>query len=230
MGGLGDSVRSPLTDVVVPSIVVAETNVLLDVDALRGDEVDAVATATQRRRREFSTGRACARAALASLGFEGAAQCPIGTGERREPRFPDPVVGSIAHAEAAVVAAVAWRRDVLSLGVDVEVRRELTPDQVATVTLPDELIEDGSRRHAHRPVALFAAREACFKLWSPVTREWLGFHDVRVHLDERGARFRVSFLGEFAALARRHGLTDLVGGIGWSERHVYAAAWIDGAS
>src|SRR5580658_10181440 len=50
-----------------------------------------VAGAAGSRRREFATGRHCARTALAALGV---AQAPVLRGERGEPRWPPGIVGS----------------------------------------------------------------------------------------------------------------------------------------
>jgi 4'-phosphopantetheinyl transferase EntD len=58
------------------------------------EEITLVARATEKRRREFTAGRECARAALAGLGL---AAVPILRGYRGAPQWPDGVVGSITH-------------------------------------------------------------------------------------------------------------------------------------
>jgi hypothetical protein len=55
------------------------------------DEETVVANAVEKRRREFATARACARAALAKLGVP---PVPIVPGHRGAPRWPQGVVGS----------------------------------------------------------------------------------------------------------------------------------------
>ncbi|WP_234705049.1 4'-phosphopantetheinyl transferase family protein [Sinorhizobium meliloti] len=86
------------------------------------EEESAIATAVKSRRREFSIGRACARAALSKLGFPPSA---IPTGPNREPLWPSGVVGSITHCAGFHAAAVALQKDCVALGIDVEVDEEL---------------------------------------------------------------------------------------------------------
>ena len=73
----------------------------------------AIARATESRRREFATGRACARAAMARLGLPAVAVLP---GPRGAPQWPEGVAGSITHCAGYRAAAVALTRDVVSLG------------------------------------------------------------------------------------------------------------------
>src|SRR5258708_38693026 len=58
------------------------------------EEMATVANAVDKRRREFATGRSCARDALRELGIEPG---PILAGERGMPRWPPGVVGSTTH-------------------------------------------------------------------------------------------------------------------------------------
>ncbi|MBN1173619.1 MAG: 4'-phosphopantetheinyl transferase, partial [Micromonosporaceae bacterium] len=60
------------------------------------EEAPLVARAVPRRRAEFTTGRHCARLALASLGVEPAA---ILAGPDRAPRWPAGIVGTITHCD-----------------------------------------------------------------------------------------------------------------------------------
>src|SRR2546430_2701154 len=61
---------------------------------LLGPERAAVGTAVPKRQREFATGRACARQALAQLGLPPA---PLERGPRGEPQWPARGGGSITH-------------------------------------------------------------------------------------------------------------------------------------
>jgi 4'-phosphopantetheinyl transferase EntD len=153
-------------------------------------ECEAMLRATEGRRREFATGRACARAALASLGWPTVA---VPRGPRGDPLWPEGVVGSITHCAGYRAAAVALAHDVLSLGIDAE------PDEA----LPDhgmlDLIALAAER-AHlaelakvRPGIgwdrlLFSAKESVYKAWFPLARRWLGFESAHVSIDpDRGA-------------------------------------------
>src|SRR5258708_33184115 len=77
----------------------------------------AIARASESRRREFATARACARAAMTRLGLSEVAVLP---GSRGAPQWPEGVTGSITHCAGYRAAAVALTRDVVSLGVGAE--------------------------------------------------------------------------------------------------------------
>src|SRR5437868_12446432 len=81
------------------------------------EEEPAVAKAVDKRRREFTTVRWCAREALAGLGMP---PVPIMRGEKGAPRWPDGVVGSMTHCDGYRAAAVAKARDIAALGIDAE--------------------------------------------------------------------------------------------------------------
>ena len=68
------------------------------------EEEAAIARAVPTRRREFATGRWCARRALHDLGLPPA---PIIPGERGAPGWPPGVVGTITHCPGYRGAAVA---------------------------------------------------------------------------------------------------------------------------
>src|SRR5438874_13378259 len=71
---------------------------------LLGPEAAAVASAVPSRQREFATGRACARQALAALGV---APVPLDRGAGGAPAWPAGGVGSITHCAGYRGAAVA---------------------------------------------------------------------------------------------------------------------------
>src|SRR5579859_8157571 len=98
-----------------PPVTFAET-FSDDFDAFLFPEENAIiARAVESRWREFVTGRACARMALARLGQ---APVPILSGPRGAPQWPGDVVGSITHCPGYRAAAVARTRDIVSLGLD----------------------------------------------------------------------------------------------------------------
>jgi 4'-phosphopantetheinyl transferase EntD len=158
------------------------------------EEQDTIAKAVARRRQEFTTGRACARAALARLGLPPA---PILRGEQGEPRWPAGVVGSITHCAGYRACAVARQRDVLTLGVDAEPHGPLPGGVLDAVAGPQEQARLTELTTAHPGVhwdrLLFSAKESVYKAWFPVTGEWLGFSDATVDLSPSG-RFTAQIL------------------------------------
>ena len=109
-----------------------------DLDALADlFEVEAavVAKAIDKRKREFATSRALARAGLSRLGH---GRVEIPSAPDRAPVWPAGFAGSISHCDTRAVVAVQ-RRSVGTIGVDVEHRTELKHSIWESVFLPTEL-------------------------------------------------------------------------------------------
>ncbi len=143
-----------------------------------------VAKAVEKRRREFTTARACARAALVQLGFPAVA---IPTGERGEPVWPAGVVGSITHCEGYRACAVACSGDVVSIGIDAELDASLPAGLLGDIARPEELpsLERLERvlPEVHWDRLLFSAKESVYKAWFPLAKRWLGFEDAVVEVE-----------------------------------------------
>jgi 4'-phosphopantetheinyl transferase EntD len=178
-------------------------------------EAAAIAPAVERRRREFLTGRALARAALARLGCP---PCSIPVGESRAPVWPDGFLGSISHSRSHCVAHVARSRDLLAVGIDIEAEAPLAPGLAALICRPDET---GEAPGLDPVLARFAAKEAFYKAYFPVARRFLDFHDVRVDLAE--GRFVAELVADKPALGARR---TFEGRIARLAGHTVAALWI----
>lgn len=148
------------------------------------EEELVVGRAVEKRRREFTTARMCARAALEQLGFPAV---PIPTGARGEPVWPMGVVGSITHCDRYRACAVALANEVVSLGIDAEPNAPLPEGLLADIARPEEL--PWLRRLEQEPTdvhwdrLLFSAKESVYKAWFPLARRWLGFEDAVVEVD-----------------------------------------------
>jgi len=156
----------------------------LDIELFPEEEL-ALGDAVEKRRREFVTGRACAREALAGLGLP---PSPIGSGTKGEPLWPPGVTGSITHCERYRATAVARSSSALMLGIDAERNaplREGVWEQVAHGR--ERELRDGDSDGGHRlDAVLFSAKEAIFKAWYPLARRWLGFSDAELAIDVSG--------------------------------------------
>jgi 4'-phosphopantetheinyl transferase EntD len=176
-------------------VAVAETFADLDDATLLGDEGTAVAKAVPSRQREFATGRACARRALAALGLPPA---PLDRGARGEPRWPAGVVGSITHCAGYRAAAVAPATRAASVGIDAEPAGPLPAGVLDLVTLPAErpALETLSAVRPEVPWErlLFSAKESVYKAWYPLTGRWLGFEEALVTLDPDAGTFTARLL------------------------------------
>jgi 4'-phosphopantetheinyl transferase EntD len=154
-----------------------------------------IARAVEKRRREFITARRCAREALVRLGY---APAPIGSGPRREPRWPAGVVGSITHCEGYRAAAVAVTADLASIGIDAEPNEPLPPgvrESVAVADEPERLRTLAARDPMVRwDRLLFSAKESVYKAWYPLTGRWLGFEDAALSIDPATRSFTARLL------------------------------------
>lgn len=151
--------------------------------------------AVERRVQEFTAGRRCARAVLETLGVS---RFALRMGARREPLWPETVVGSISHAAGYCVAAACPRERAAGIGVDIEAASPLpealidlvcTPREKAwCLAQPEQLAGLLAKFH-------FSAKEAVFKCLYPLFGEELEFEDVVLALDLNGGRFRAAVAG-----------------------------------
>jgi 4'-phosphopantetheinyl transferase EntD len=151
-------------------------------------ERETVGRAVEKRLREFTTARACARAALAELGLP---PQPIPAGDRGEPQWPAGVVGSITHCDGYRACAVARADDLISVGIDAEPHEPLPDRLLDDIALPAErdLLRELARSspQVHWDRLLFCAKEAVYKAWFPLAHRWLGFEDATIAIDPAGS-------------------------------------------
>lgn len=147
------------------------------------------------RRREFATGRWCAKQAMAGLRVP---QAPLLPGPHHAPRWPEGVVGSITHCSGYRAAAVARSSDVRMLSVDSEPHAPLPAGVLESIALPEELamvrrlgiVSPG----VHWDRLLFSLKETVYKAWFPVTGRRLEFEDARITIDVSAASFSARVL------------------------------------
>jgi 4'-phosphopantetheinyl transferase EntD len=181
---------------ILPSEV-ATVAVRDDIDGatLFPQEEALVARAVEKRRREFASGRACARGALAKLGLPATS---ILTGPQGEPHWPEGVVGSITHCDGCRASAVASADDLAALGIDAEPHLPLPDGVLADIALPHErerlgeLAREAPEVHWDR--LLFSIKESIYKAWFPLAGRWLGFEDAAVEIDPAERTFSARFL------------------------------------
>jgi 4'-phosphopantetheinyl transferase EntD len=151
--------------------------------ALFPEEEAQLTKAVDKRRREYTTARHCARQALAGLGL---APAPIVSGDKGAPQWPDGIVGSITHTQGYRAAAVARASDIVTLGIDAEVHDALPDGVMSLVVRGGEAahLQDLAALHpvVHWDRLLFCAKEATYKAWFPLAHRWLGFEDAEIAL------------------------------------------------
>jgi enterobactin synthetase component D / holo-[acyl-carrier protein] synthase len=185
--------------------------------ALFPEEVRYVAAAVPERRREFTTTRACARAALGRLGR---APEPIPRGPHGAPVWPESTVGSMTHCPGYRAAAVARSDAVLTVGLDAEPNQPLDSKGVLErVTVPEEHSWMPGLAAARPDVCwdrlVFSAKESVYKAWYPLTGRWLGFEEVAVTVDASSQTFTARLLRP-GPLVRGHRLVCFRGS--WAVR------------
>jgi 4'-phosphopantetheinyl transferase EntD len=184
-----------IEEILPPQVCAVDTTDDPDDAVLLGDEESYLGRSVDKRRREFTTARHCARQALAALGVPPVA---IARGEKGEPRWPDGVVGSITHCDGYRAAAVGRSGEVLTVGIDAEPHGPLPDGVLDAVSLPAERgwVGELARDHpgVHWDRLLFCTKEAVYKAWYPLAQRWLGFEDAHVTVDPERGTFRARLL------------------------------------
>jgi enterobactin synthetase component D / holo-[acyl-carrier protein] synthase len=187
--------RSMIEGILPARVACAEAfNDLQDI-VLFPEEEAALARAVDKRRREFATGRGCARLALAQLGVAPAAIVP---GPGRAPGWPPGIVGSITHCGGYRAAAVARTSEVHAIGLDAEPDEALPRGVLDLVSLPGE--RDRLRELAAAIPGLswdrllFCAKESVYKAWFPLAGRWLGFEHADVTISAADGTFEARLL------------------------------------
>jgi 4'-phosphopantetheinyl transferase EntD len=182
-------------DILPPEVAVAEEFGDLPHVTLFPDEEAVIANAVDKRRREFTTARACARTALAKLGLP---PVPIVPGLRGAPQWPPGVVGSITHCAGYRASAVARDLDVVTIGLDAEPHDTLPAGVLGAVASDGEQARLAGLAAARPDVCwdrmLFSAKESVYKAWFPLTRRWLGFEEAVITIGPADGTFTARLL------------------------------------
>lgn len=125
-------------------------------------------------------GRAAARAALNSIGFEDPPKVVRGSGG--EPVWPDGICGSITHCDPwSVAVAMRSTRD-LSVGIDLENMNRIPDLEIAPLVCRSsecDWVLASDDRHA-RLCMIFSAKEALYKSLYPSIRSYIDFREVEL--------------------------------------------------
>jgi 4'-phosphopantetheinyl transferase EntD len=135
--------------------------------------------------RASGAARHVVRDLLAQLGHP---NCPPPKSSGGAPVWPQGIVGSLAHDREVAVAAIASRRGLAGLGIDVEPAETLPDDILEIVCTPRGRAAIAGDRLASR--GLFAAKEAVYKAVHPMNGVFLEHHDVEVDLAKQVALAR----------------------------------------
>ena len=149
--------------------------------------------AVEERRVHFTLGRAAARTALRSLLEEDPR--PVLIGPKREPLWPEGVVGAITHAGDVAMAAVARTTESDGIGIDVEVWTRKVKFEISRhICLASELswVSEVADQRQLRLIMAFSAKESIFKALYPIDKVFLEFMDAELVWDEGEGAFHAT--------------------------------------
>jgi len=184
-----------IEEILPPGVIAVEARDDATDARLFPEEELALGRAVEKRRREFTTARTCARAALEKLGFPAG---PIPSGERGEPLWPVGAVGSITHCDGYRACAVARSSEIVTMGIDAEPNAALRDGLISDIARPEELPAlrrlESDLPDVHWDRLLFSAKESVYKAWFPLARRWLGFEDAVIAIDPGAGTFAARLL------------------------------------
>jgi len=204
-------------------VCIAQQNPGEHLDLLSAAERALTTSMGSRRIHGFSAGRVAAREALRKLGIEGKS---VLIGDKRRPIWPAAVSGSISHCKDRCLAAVAWRKDIAGLGVDVEqlkVLSEGVQNMILTAAEKEQLSTlnaDGVDPDTW-PCVIFSIKESLYKCLNPLTKKWIDFHQANIKLSPKIGSFDISLAPQAHDDRTRMGC--LTGRFLCTEGHVYSA-------
>lgn len=151
------------------------------------------------RSKHFRMGRDAADEGLKKIGFYSSSWTKRNEqNQNGSPVWPPSVVGSLAHTymgrenssggESVAIALVARNEEVRGIGVDLESsERVLSPSLVRRTAMPSEAQWISQQRSDSRLLHLVMAKEAVYKLFSPLTGKFFGFKDAELSWSESDA-------------------------------------------
>jgi enterobactin synthetase component D len=197
----------------LPESVVGRGLDLRELDRLTQDlALDDLPAAIRRSSRSrqlgYLGGRLCAETALLQLpGRCAETALAIAIGDGGAPRWPEGVIGSIAHTRNGAWAAVASSAECSRVGIDSEfiVDEDGSRDIVALCCTPMERARWFEGVDPLRATLLFSAKESLYKAIHPLVRRFVDFDEVEMidivgiaGIAEQGLHFRPTPEGPLA--------------------------------
>ena len=146
-------------------------------------EEQAMRTAGEYRKREFVSGRNCAREALARLDFP---QGPILADDFGVPVWPEGSLAVISHSRGYCSGIAADSLSYRALGLDLEQTNRLSASAIERVV--HRLEQDYVQGDQKKATLMFCAKEAFFKAQFPIWQTHANFKDIAFAVDpDKGA-------------------------------------------
>ena len=143
---------------------------------------EALNRASLSRRHEFIAGRVCAHKCAQTMGLE---LLNLPSLPSRAPHWPENLVGSITHNKKLAIAALGFKGQFKSLGIDAE--ELIDPAKIAelsTVIASDTEMKairlSPQNEWGQRFTILFSAKESLFKALNPLCHSFIDFKDAEM--------------------------------------------------
>jgi len=189
------------------------------------EERPCIEKAVDKRRREFSVGRCCAREALRQLGCDAG---PIAQTAGGAPRWPKDIVGAITHSSIYAAAAAARTAHLRGIGIDLETVSRVSAMIAAKILTDPEkarLQNETEPQKRQRQLALiFSAKEAVYKCLHPIAQTRIGFEDACIECDPSRSAINIQLSARMRPVF--HGLQSLPGRYCFFDDTVCAAVWL----
>ncbi len=166
-----------------------------NISAIPAEEQRYIEKAGPIRKNEFSTARVLSRKALSILGVNAGALVPD---EDRCPKWPPGIVGSISHSGNKCVVAVARRKDLTGIGIDIEhTGISVDRDLMRYFCTTNEISEIGQFRRNGRSdtevvKAIFSMKESVYKCIYPIIRRPISLKDIEINFVGYGGGYKVN--------------------------------------
>jgi 4'-phosphopantetheinyl transferase EntD len=145
----------------------------------------------EKRMKDFSTGRYCARKALSLLNIPPG---DILMGPGREPLWPAGIVGSISHSQHLTGAIAGPAEKFRSLGLDIETIGGVKDDLWNVLFTQEEhnlLNAFPAELRIYYATLFFSMKECFYKLQFPLTKQFIEFTEVEVISEKNEFQIRV---------------------------------------
>ncbi|MES2287192.1 MAG: 4'-phosphopantetheinyl transferase superfamily protein [Bacteroidota bacterium] len=176
-------------------------------EVLTSNEKLLVKEVSEKRIRDFSTGRQCARKVLGKFGDFNS---EILIGSKKEPLWPKGFVGSISHSKSFVGAVVSKSSQLVSIGLDIEKTGRVKKNMWRNLFTPIEqefLNTLSEEDELFYTTLFFSMKESFYKLQYPITKQYLWFTDVE--LKQNNGVFNLAVIKEFNGKALLPEFTDI---------------------
>lgn len=143
---------------------------------------EALNKASISRRQEFIAGRVCAQKCAQTLGLE---LLNLPSLPSRAPHWPENLVGSITHTKKLAIAALGFKAQFKSLGIDAEELIDSAKIAELSTVIASEFEMKAIRlspqnEWGHRFTILFSAKESLFKALNPLCHSFIDFKDAEM--------------------------------------------------